>query len=199
MCTAFDSARRRSVSVLAVSATAMALVCAVAPELSGAAEKGKSGASQLASEANVALNRLYGSVPAAKSIGAKAHAVLVFPSVTKAGLGIGGQYGEGARLKGGKAVAYYSTTGLSYGLQAGAQTYGYAIFFMNAAALKQLDKADGFEVGVGPSVVVVDEGMAKTTTSTTYKDDIYAFIFGQKGLMAGLGVQGNKITRIEPK
>jgi lipid-binding SYLF domain-containing protein len=125
--------------------------------------------------------------------------VLVFPSVTKAGLGIGGQYGEGALIKGGKAVAYYNTAGASYGLQAGAQTYGYAMFFMNEAALKQLDKTDGYEVGVGPSVVVMDEGMAKTMTTTTTRDDIYAFIFGQKGLMAGLGVQGNKISRIRPK
>jgi lipid-binding SYLF domain-containing protein len=75
----------------------------------------------------------------------------------------------------------------------------YAMFFMNANALAQLDKADGFEVGVGPTVVVVDQGMAKTLTTTTMKDDIYAFIFGQKGLMAGLGIQGNKITKINPK
>jgi lipid-binding SYLF domain-containing protein len=85
------------------------------------------------------------------------------------------------------------------GLQAGAQTYGYAMFFMNDGALKQLDKADGFEVGVGPSIVVMDEGKAKSATTTTMKDDIYAFIFGQKGLMAGLGIQGNKITKFEPK
>jgi len=142
---------------------------------------------------------LYAKVPAAKTISQKAHAVLVFPSVTKAGLGVGGQYGEGALLKGGKAVAYYNTAGASYGLQAGVQTYGYAMFFMNEAALKQLDKSEGFEVGVGPSVVVMDEGKAKTMTTTTMKDDIYAFIFSQKGLMAGLGVQGNKITRITPK
>jgi hypothetical protein len=110
-----------------------------------------------------------------------------------------GQYGEGALLKGGKAAAYYSTAGASVGLQAGAQTFGYALFFMNANALAQLDKADGFEVGVGPTVVVMDEGKAKTMTTTTAKDDIYAFIFGQKGLMAGIGVQGNKITKITPK
>ena len=123
----------------------------------------------------------------------------MFPKVTKAGLGIGGQYGEGALLKGGKAVAYYKTTGASFGLQAGGQRYGYAMIFMNAKALEQLDNANGFEVGVGPSVVVVDEGMAKNVTTTTTKDDIYAFVFGQKGLMAGLGIQGNKITRITPK
>ena len=87
--------------------------------------------------------------------------------------------------------------GASVGLQAGAQTFGYALFFMNDNALAQLDKNDGFEVGVGPSVVVMDEGKAKTLTTTTAKDDIYAFIFGQKGLMAGLGIQGNKITRLK--
>ncbi len=138
-------------------------------------------------------------MPAAKTLGAKAHAILVFPKVTKAGLGIGGQFGEGALLKGGKAVAFYNTTGVSTGLQAGAQQFGYALFFMNEKALAQLDKTEGFEVGVGPSVVVMDEGKAKSTTTTSMKDDIYAFIFGQKGLMAGLGVQGNKITKINPK
>jgi lipid-binding SYLF domain-containing protein len=157
------------------------------------------GASELARDANAALQKLYASAPAAKALGPKAHAILVFPKVTKAGLGVGGQFGEGALLKGGKAVAYYNTAGASMGLQAGAQQFGYALFFMNEKALAQLDKAEGFEVGVGPSVVVMDEGMAKSASTTTMKDDIYAFIFGQKGLMAGLGIQGNKITRIQPK
>lgn len=163
------------------------------------ADKGKTAASELSKSSNAALQSLYAKVPAAKAIGAKARAVLVFPKVTKAGLGIGGQYGEGALIRGGKTVAYYNTAGVSTGLQAGAQTFGYAMFFMNDAALSQLDKTEGFEVGVGPSVVVMDEGKAKTTTSTTIKDDIYAFIFSQKGLMAGLGLQGNKITKIDPK
>ena len=118
-----------------------------------------------------------------------------FPESHEGGLGIGGQYGEGTLLKGGTAAAYYKTTGASFGLQAGGQTYGYAMFFMNAKALDEFVKASGFEVGVGPSVVLIDEGKAKTTTTTTMKDDIYAFVFGQKGLMAGLGIQGNKITR----
>lgn len=156
-------------------------------------------AAELARDANASLQQLYASVPAAKTLGATAKAVLVFPKVTKAGLGVGGQYGEGALLQNGKAVAYYSTAGASIGIQAGAQTYSYALFFMNAGALSQLDKADGFEVGVGPTVVLIDEGKAKTMTTTTAKDDIYAFIFGQKGLMAGLGVQGNKVTKITPK
>ena len=145
------------------------------------------------------MQQLYGSVELAKLLGTKALAILVFPKVTKAGLGIGGQYGEGTLLKGGSAAAYYKTTGASFGLQAGGQTYGYAMFFMNAKALDEFVKASGFEVGVGPSVVLIDEGKAKTTTTTTMKDDIYAFVFGQKGLMAGLGIQGNKITKITPK
>jgi lipid-binding SYLF domain-containing protein len=86
----------------------------------------------------------------------------------------------------------------SYGLQAGAQSFGYAMFLMTDEALSYLDKSEGWEVGVGPSVVVMDEGMAKSMTTSTAKEDIYAFIFGQKGLMAGIGLQGSKITRISP-
>jgi lipid-binding SYLF domain-containing protein len=157
------------------------------------------GAAEISRDAQAALQSLYAKVPTAKTIGAKAQAVLVFPKITKAGLGIGGQFGEGALIKGGKTVGYYNTAGVSSGLQAGAQQYGYAMFFMNDAALKQLDKTEGFEVGVGPSIVVMDEGKAKSTTTTSAKDDIYAFIFSQKGLMAGLGLQGNKITKIDPK
>ena len=154
---------------------------------------------EITKNATAALQSLYSHVAGAKAIGAQAHAILVFPRVTKAGLGIGGQSGEGALFKEGKTIGYYKTTGASFGLQAGAQTYGYAMFFMNAKALAQLDAAKGFEVGVGPSVVVMDEGMAKSGTTTTMKEDIYAFIFGQKGLMAGLGIQGNKISKINPK
>ncbi len=155
-------------------------------------------AADLAKNSQAALATLYAKVPAAKALGAKAHAVLVFPKVTKAGLGIGGQHGDGALIKGGKAVAFYSTSGASFGLQAGGQTYGYAMFFMNDKALQQLDVANGFEVGVGPTVVVMDEGKAKSTTTTTMNDDIYAFIFSQKGLMGGLGIQGNNIRKIDP-
>ena len=156
-------------------------------------------AAEISKNANAALQSLYAQVSGAKALGAQAHAILVFPKVVKAGLGIGGQSGEGALLKGGKTIGYYRTSGASVGLQAGAQTYGYALFFMNAKALEQLDAKNGFEVGVGPTVVVMDEGKAKSMTTTTAKDDIYAFIFGQKGLMAGVGVQGNKISKINPK
>jgi lipid-binding SYLF domain-containing protein len=180
-------------AMLVVSAL---FLCAV-PTI--AQDKGKTAAAELTKNAQASLAQLYAKAPLAKQLESKAHAILVFPSVKKAGLGIGGQYGEGALLKGGKAVAYYKTTGASFGLQAGGQQYGYAMFFMNEQALAALDTAKGFEVGVGPSIVMVDEGMAKTATTNTLKDDIYAFVFGQKGLMAGLGIQGNKIARIVPK
>ncbi len=179
--------------------TMAAIAAATALLLVPAAPAIAASAAELSRDANKALQNLYAKVPAAKTIGAKARAVLVFPTITKAGLGIGGQYGDGALIKGGKVVGYYNTSGVSSGLQAGAQQYGYAMFFMNDAALKALDTAAGFEVGVGPSIVVLDEGKAKTTTTTTMKDDIYAFIFSQQGLMAGLGLQGNKITKINPK
>jgi lipid-binding SYLF domain-containing protein len=86
----------------------------------------------------------------------------------------------------------------SYGLQAGVQSFGYAMFFMTDSALNNLENSEGFEVGVGPSIVVVDAGMAKSLTTTTARDDVYAFIFGQQGLMAGLGLQGSKITKFNP-
>jgi lipid-binding SYLF domain-containing protein len=187
------SARRRAVAAL----MAAVAVCFSTPLL--AADTAKNSAAALNKDGQAALNALYAKVPVARTIGAKAQAILVFPKVTKAGFGIGGQYGEGVLLKGGKPAAYYNTAGVSTGLQAGAQTYGYVMFFMNDKALKALDNTAGFEVGVGPSVVVMDEGTAKSTTTTSMQDDVYAFIFGQKGLMAGLGIQGNKITRIQPK
>ncbi len=85
----------------------------------------------------------------------------------------------------------------SYGWQAGAQAFGYALFFMNESALSYLDKSDGFEVGIGPSIVVLDEGMGKAMTTSTVTQDIYAIIFDQTGLMAGAGVQGSKISKID--
>jgi len=131
-------------------------------------------------------------------VGGQAKAVLVFPRIVKAGLLIGGQYGDGALIKAGRIVGHYNSVAASYGLQAGAQAFGYALFLMNDKALEYLDKSDGWEIGVGPSIVIVDQGKAKTMTSTTLRDDVYAFIFSQKGLMAGLGIQGSKITKTSP-
>ena len=148
-------------------------------------------------DAHKAYQKLVATVPAAKSLSSTAAGILVFPKITKAGFVVGGQTGDGVLFQGGKAVGYYNTSGASYGMQAGAQQYGYAMFLMNEKALNSLTANEGFEVGVGPSIVVMDEGMGKTTTNKTATEDIYAFIFSQKGLMAGLGLQGNKITRLK--
>lgn len=153
--------------------------------------------SELDASSKTALEKLVAEVPAAAALNSKAIAVLVFPSITKAGFMIGGQYGDGVLWQGGKPVGYYNTSGASYGLQAGAQKYGYAMFFLNKKGLAALESSEGFEVGVGPSVVVVDQGMAKSTTTKTYSEDVYAFIFSQKGLMAGIGIQGNKISKLK--
>ncbi|MDO9581987.1 MAG: YSC84-related protein [Desulfomicrobium sp.] len=164
--------------------------------LSGSAQAAT--AAEIDKAVNLALEKLYASTPAAAELAKVSKGVLVFPDVVKAGLIIGGQYGEGALRVNGKTVGYYNTLAASYGLQAGAQTFGYAMFLMNDSALDYLKKSQGWEVGVGPTVVIMDEGLAKSLTTSTAKDDIYAFIFGQKGLMAGISLQGSKITKITP-
>jgi lipid-binding SYLF domain-containing protein len=154
-------------------------------------------AAEIDRDAQKALGDLYAKSPSAKTMGEKAIGILVFPGIVKGGFIVGGQYGEGALIKDGKTVAYYNTVAASYGLQIGLQKFGYALFFMADSALKWLDKSDGWEIGVGPSIVVVDAGAAASMTSTTLQSDIYAFFFDQKGLMAGIGLQGTKITRLE--
>jgi len=154
-------------------------------------------AAEINRDANKALQNLYKRSVAAKALGEKAKAILVFPGITKGGFMVGGQYGEGALMKEGKIVAYYNTVSISYGLQAGVQTYGYALFFMTDSAWAYLERSDGWELGTGPSIVVVDEGAAGGLSTTTARSDVYAFFFSQKGLMGGLGLQGTKITRVK--
>lgn len=153
-------------------------------------------ASEIDRNSTAALNDLFARQPKAKELAANAKAILIFPGILKAGFMFGGQWGEGALREGGKTVGYYNTVAASYGLQVGGQKFGYVMLLMTDDAVKYLKSSKGWEVGVGPSVVVVDEGIAKTLTTTTAKDDVYAFVFDQKGLMAGLGLQGSKITRI---
>lgn len=151
---------------------------------------------QLNRDGTKALETLYANNEVARLLGPKSKAVLVFPSIVKAGFMFGGQMGNGVLLKGGSPAGYYNSIAGSYGLQVGVQVFGYALFFMNDEALAHLDKSDGWEVGVGPSIVVVDKGAGKSITNSTLTEDIYAFIFDQKGLMAGIGIQGSKITRL---
>ncbi len=145
----------------------------------------------------VALEDLYGSAPGAREIGKTAKGILVFPKVVKGGFIFGGQYGEGALIKNGTTAGYYRTVSASYGLQIGVQSFGYALFFMTDEDLGWLERSSGWEIGAGPSVVVADTGMAKSLSSTTAKEGVYAFFFSQRGLMAGLGLQGTKISKIK--
>jgi lipid-binding SYLF domain-containing protein len=164
--------------------------------LTGPNHAAAASAKEINRDAAKALQKLYAKSSKARALGKTAKAILVFPSITKAGLMVGGQYGEGALMKEGKTIAYYSTVSGSFGLQAGVQKYGYALFFMTDSAQAYLDKSDGWELGTGPSIVIIDKGAAGGISTTTAKADIYAFFFEQKGLMAGLGLQGTKVTKI---
>jgi lipid-binding SYLF domain-containing protein len=153
-------------------------------------------AQELSRDADEALQNLYRSNPVAKDISRHAKAILVFPSIVKAGFVFGGAYGEGVLFEKGHGEDYYNSFTGSWGLQAGAQSYGYAVFLMTNKAVDYIHKTDGWEIGVGPTVVVVDAGAAKNLSTSTLKDDAYAFIFDQKGLMAGLALEGTKISHI---
>ncbi|WP_397448647.1 YSC84-related protein [Pseudomonas sp. NA-150] len=158
---------------------------------------GAATAEDLNADSRQALQILYKSSPLAESISHKAKAVLIFPKIIKAGLVFGGSYGEGELLEGKKVENYYNSVTGSWGLQAGAQSYGYVVFLMSDKALKYVRETKGWEIGVGPTVVVVDEGIAKNLSSSTLKDDAYAFIFDQEGLMAGVSIEGSKISLIK--
>jgi lipid-binding SYLF domain-containing protein len=154
-------------------------------------------AEDLDKDANQALQTLYKSNPTAEAISHKAQAVLIFPNIVKAGLVFGGAYGEGELKQGSQVDGYYNSFTGSWGLQAGAQSYGYAVFLMNDKAIKYVHRSEGWEIGVGPTVVIVDQGVAKNLSTSTLKDDAYAFIFDQQGLMAGVSIEGTKISKIK--
>jgi len=153
-------------------------------------------AEKLNTDARQALQSLYKTQPLAEELSRSAKAVLVFPNIVKAGLVFGGSYGEGVLMRGTVVEDYYNSVAGSWGLQIGAQSYGYAVFLMSDKAIAQLNDTSGWEIGAGPTVVVVDEGVAKNLSSTTLRDDAYAFIFGQQGLMAGVSIEGTKISKI---
>jgi lipid-binding SYLF domain-containing protein len=176
-------------ALLAVGAS-MLLVTASAGAFAASAE-------DLNRDADQALQTLYKSNPTAATIGKSAHATLVFPKIIKAGLIFGGAYGEGVLLESGKHTDYFNSVSASWGWQAGAESYGYVVFLMTDKAVKFLGETKGWEIGVGPSVVVVNEGAAKNLSTSTLKDDAYAFIFDQQGLMASLSIEGTKISRIK--
>lgn len=170
--------------------------------LSACADMERPGLSQsseddLRARARASLETLYANSLDAKALRKRSVAILVFPDIFKAGLIVGGSGGNGVLFSpGGQVLGYYNAAAVSFGLQAGVQEFAEAMFLVTPAALSYLDSSAGWSIGVGPSVVVVDEGMAQDFTSTTLRSDVYAFVYGQQGLMAGLGVQGQKITKL---
>lgn len=153
----------------------------------------------IAQNSREALELLKQNSEPANRLANDAAGILVFPKIVKGGLIIGGQYGEGALYKNDVLTQYYSTAAASFGLQAGLQTFGYAVYFMEENGLSYLDSSDGWEIGTAPNVVVVDQGTGASLTTTSGRDNIYVFFFDQKGLMAGLTIEGTKITRINPE
>ncbi len=148
-------------------------------------------------DAEQALQALTSTNPLAASIEKQAKAILIFPNIVKAGLIFGGAYGEGVLKEDNKIDSYYNSVTASFGFQAGAESYGYVVFLLSDKAVTYLHESEGWEIGVGPSVVVVNEGVAKNLSTTTLKEDAYAFIFDQQGLMASLSIEGTKISRIK--
>jgi len=151
----------------------------------------------LEQDSEAALKALYAKAPGAKALGAKAKGILVFPNVTRAAFVLGAQGGDGVLFENGKVTGQYRTGAFSAGLQAGVQSYGYALFFVTDEDLNYLKTSSGWSLGVGPTIVIADAGAAKDVSTLTGKKGVYGFIFDQKGLMAGMGLAGQKIGRIE--
>lgn len=161
------------------------------------------GAAQAASKAKIdrrvgkALAEFREEIGGADAVLAKSVGVLVFPSVKKAGIGIGGEYGEGALLVGGRTAGYYSTAAASIGFQLGAQARTQILVFLDQKALDKFRNSDGWEIGVDGSVAVITLGAGGAVDSTSLNQPIVAFIFNNKGLMYNLSLEGSKISRLK--
>ena len=145
---------------------------------------------------DVTLEQFQKDVKGGKEFLKTAKGVLVFPSVIKAGIGIGGEYGEGALRIGGKTVDYYSTAAASIGFQLGAQSKRVLLVFIQDGALKKFQESNGWEAGVDGSVALIELGAGGTIDTTNIKDPIIGFVFGNKGLMYNLTLEGSKYTKI---
>jgi lipid-binding SYLF domain-containing protein len=183
------------IGTLAKLATFLALglsLAAAAPQPVNAAS-----AVEIDAQIDAALTRFYEEVPAARDLATKAKGILIFPSVVKAGFGVGGEYGEGALRVGGRSVGYYNTAAASIGLQIGVQSRAEILMFMSQEALELFQSSDGWEVGVDGSVTVVKVGVAGEIDTNTLSEPVIGFVFGEQGLMANLSLEGAKITKLD--
>jgi lipid-binding SYLF domain-containing protein len=142
------------------------------------------------------LRKLFRQVHGSRELVARSAGVLVFPTVVKAGIGIGGEYGEGALLTRGQTIDYYNTVSASIGFQLGAQARSVVIVFMNTEALDGFRRVHGWKVGVDGSVAIINVGVGASIDSTRIVDPIVGFIFNNKGLMYNLTLEGSKISRM---
>ncbi len=154
---------------------------------------------ELNAKADAAVKVFYADVPAGKELARKSKAMLVFPSVLKAGLGIGGEYGEGVLYQGGKKVAYYSTAAASIGFQAGGQVKTQILLFMTDEALKNFRNSKGWKAGVDGSVAIATIGAGGALDTNTVNAPVIGFVFSNKGLMYNATIEGSKITEIKKK
>jgi len=148
---------------------------------------------------DVALENFDKEVKGSKSFVDNSKGVLVFPKVLKAGVGFGGEYGEGALRIDGKTVDYYNTAAGSFGLQFGAQAKTIILVFLDADALKRFRESEGWKAGVDGSVALVTLGAGGAIDTTKLKDPIVGFVFGQKGLMYNLTLEGSKFTKLDKR
>jgi lipid-binding SYLF domain-containing protein len=176
-------------------ATAAAGLAALA--LRPAAARDDARRKEIDAAATASWKKLMAENSAAAALAKKAHGVAIFPKIVKAGLIVGGSGGEGVLRVGGKSVGYWETGGLSVGLQAGAQSYGYVLMFLSKPALTRFREASGFTLGADASVLVMEEGGAGVIDTTNQKADVIAFVFDEKGVMLKLSLEGTKYSKLD--
>jgi lipid-binding SYLF domain-containing protein len=181
---------RKSIALLA----AVVLMVSAAVDVASAKT-----AKEINAGVNACLDRFYKQVNGGKELAGKAKGILVLPGVIKAGLIVGGEYGEGALRVGGKTVSYYNLAAGSFGLQIGGEAKDIIMMFMTDAALKQFQASKGWEVGVDANVALVNIGGGERVDLTKMNDPIIAFVFDVKGLMADISLKGAKLTKVEKK
>lgn len=174
-------------------ATGLLALATIAPLQSSTAATGP----EIDASVKAALDRLHAEVKGSDAITSKASGILVFPEVIKAGFVFAGEGGEGALKIGGRTAGYYTIFSGSVGLQAGGQKRDIIIAFMDAASLKKFEASDGWKAGVDGSVALIDVGAGAAIDITKIREPIVGFVVGQKGLMAGVSVDGSKITKVQ--
>ena len=178
--------RRNAIFVVLVAVTA----------LLGANRAQAASAGEINAGVNATLGQFYNQVPGARELAARAAGILVFPTIVKAGIGVGGEYGEGAMLIGGRTVGYYNSLSASIGFQLGAQARSVIIMFMTPGALASFRRVDGWKVGVDGSVAIITIGAGGSIDTTKITKPVIGFILDPKGLMYNLTLEGSKISRI---